>query len=93
VCDYTGFACTCQAVGMTRDGGMRDGWNCVRVRPDAGTPDASACPRVAPGNGTNCATVGEVCPYGRETCTCEMGMGGRDRWACTFGGRDAAGGG
>jgi hypothetical protein len=95
VCDYTGFACTCEAVGMTRDGGMRDGWNCVRVRADAGTVDASTCPRVAPANGTICTSVGEVCPYGRETCTCQMGMGGgmRDRWACTVGGRDAGGGG
>jgi hypothetical protein len=96
VCDYTGFACTCQAIGPARDGGMaRDGWNCVRVRVDAGTgtPDASACPRVAPGNGTACTTVGESCPYGRETCTCQMGAGGRDQWACGATPRDGGNGG
>jgi hypothetical protein len=95
VCDYPGFACTCAPAGMTRDGGTRDGWMCVRVRPDAGgmgggAVDASACPRVAPGNGTICPSLGEVCPYARETCTCEMPMGGgmRDRWACRLNGRD-----
>jgi hypothetical protein len=94
VCDYTGFACTCEVAGMTRDGGMRDGWNCVRVRMDAGTPtpDANACPRLAPGDGTICTSVGESCTYGRETCTCQMGMGGRDRWACGIAPRDGGGG-
>jgi hypothetical protein len=89
VCDYPGFACTCAPNGMTRDGGTRDGWMCVRVRPDAGggVVDANACPRVAPGNGTLCPTAGEVCPYARETCTCTMVMGGgmRDRWVCRAG--------
>jgi hypothetical protein len=67
---------------MTRDGGMRDGWNCVRVR-DAGGDAANNCPRVPPMNRSLCPTVGEVCPYMLETCTCEMGvMGGADRWAC-----------
>jgi len=93
VCDYAGppaVACTCEA-GMTRDGGMRDAWNCVRVRADAGAADASTCPRLPPGNRTVCPTVGEVCPYGAETCTCEMGvMGGADRWACGRTGADAA---
>jgi hypothetical protein len=37
-------------------------------------------------------TVGESCTYGRETCTCTMGMGGRDRWACGVGPRDGGGG-
>jgi hypothetical protein len=91
VCDYTGFACTCAPVGMTRDGGTRDGWMCVRVRPDAGAPgggngaDASACPRNAPANASRCTAVGEVCPYAIETCTCEMAGGGMgDRWACAI---------
>jgi len=95
VCDYTGFACTCGPAGMTRDGGIRDGWACVRV--DGGGAggtgggtgaDASACPRVAPGNGTRCMAAGEVCPYAFENCTCAMGAGMVDRWACTFAGRD-----
>jgi hypothetical protein len=89
VCDYPGFACTCAPAGMTRDGGMRDGWNCVRVRADGGGVDASACPRVAPVNRTICPTLGEVCPYAMETCTCQMAGGGADRWACV--GPDAAG--
>jgi hypothetical protein len=97
-CNYTGFACTCGPVGMTRDGGTRDGWTCVRTRQDAGAPgggnvaDASACPRNAPANASRCATVGEVCPYGIETCTCEMAAGGMGvRWACaiTINRRDA----
>ncbi len=81
VCDYPGFACTCTVAGMTRDGGMRDGWNCVRVRADAGGVDANACPRLPPVNRTACPTAGEVCDYTMETCTCTMGGGG-DRWAC-----------
>src|SRR5947208_8854414 len=80
VCDYPGFACTCAPAGMTRDGGMRDGWNCVRVRADGGGVDASACPRVAPVNRTVCPTLGEVCDYAMETCTCQMAGGGADRW-------------
>jgi hypothetical protein len=91
VCDYPGFACTCIVAGMTRDGGTRDGWNCVRVRADGGGADAAnMCPANAPGNRTICPTVGEVCPYANETCTCTMGaMGGADRWTCV--GPDAGG--
>jgi hypothetical protein len=90
VCDYTGFSCSCDPMGVNREGGMRDGWNCVRVRPDAGagTPDASTCPRANPGTGTPCTSVGEVCPYGRQDCTCETNAG-RDRWVCAVP-RDAA---
>jgi hypothetical protein len=101
VCDYTGFACTCSPAGMTRDGGMRDAWMCVRVRPDGGAAgagmgggtgtDAGVCPRLPPNNGGRCMASGEVCPYGFETCTCEMGAGMVDRWNCAFGGRDGGG--
>jgi hypothetical protein len=73
-----------------RDGGMRDAWNCVRVRPDGGGADASTCPQNRPGNGSMCPTVGEVCPYAFQTCTCEMGAGGNgDRWACVFNAGDS----
>jgi hypothetical protein len=100
VCDYTGFACTCGPAGMTRDGGTRDGWTCVRVRPDGGAAgggmgggtgtDAGVCPRLAPNNGSRCTAAGEVCPYTIETCTCEMAGGGMGtRWACAFNRRDA----
>jgi hypothetical protein len=78
VCDYPGFACTCAPGGMTRDGGMRDAWNCVRVRMDAGV---GMCPANPPMNRSMCPTVGEVCPYAMETCTCATVMG-VDRWAC-----------
>jgi hypothetical protein len=69
-----------------REAGPLDVWQCLRVRPDAGTgADASACPRLPPLNGGICTSVGEVCDYGREACTCESGDA-RDRWSCT---RDA----
>jgi hypothetical protein len=75
---------------MTRDGGARTNWMCMR-----GAFDAGGCPAVPPMTGSMCMTAGQVCPYALETCTCQMAMGrgGRDRWACTVGGLDSGGGG
>jgi hypothetical protein len=89
VCGYPGFACTCAR--MTRGGGARDGWMCVRVRPDAGgAVDAGGCPVLAPANGAICMPAGEICPYARQTCTCQMAMGRgmQVRWACILNARD-----
>jgi len=97
VCDYAGVPCTCMQLFMGRDGGGRDGWICMGAPVDAADLDGSTCPVAPPANGTACTTVGDVCSYIFETCTCQMGGGGgggmRVRWACTFAGREAGGGG
>jgi hypothetical protein len=85
VCDYGAIMCTCAPAGMTRDGGMRDAWNCVRVQPDAG-----ACPQNPPNNGGFCAMVGQICNYPTEACRCQFGGGfGNQNWVCLL---DAGGG-
>jgi hypothetical protein len=42
-------------------------------------------------DGTACTTAGQVCNYTLQTCTCEMGGGGRLRFNCNPVGFDGGG--
>jgi hypothetical protein len=58
-----------------------------------GTPgDGGACPAFAM-DGTACMTIGQVCSYTFQTCTCEMGggRGGGNSFNCNPVGRDGGG--